>query len=199
MFGIDLNKFHLAGYGVALAIIAYLLFNPRVEHVPIEYEEDKSLRDTTEVTRTVTDTVTVYDTTYVSLEIPKPVTKDSLKEYTTNYSDPFITARITSKVEGLLINQNLWYLRKVDYIKTTNISNTTIDRYLKPTRVFEDPNRNNPKGLWIGANTNFNSVTPTVTLFNQNIAYEVGYNLSNESLNNFELNALRIGAKIKLF
>lgn len=195
-----LNKLHLAGYGLALAIIAYLLFNPRVEHVPIEYEEDPSLRDTTEVTKVVTDTVTVYDTTKVSLSIPEPEKEDSLNEYTTRYSDAFINARITSTIEGILHKQDFWYVRAVEHIESNTLTTLTISRYMKPTRVFS-PEQQNSTQLWGGITAeDFGkdiSFTPNLMLIRNNVAYEVGYNINKESTTKFKLEALRLGAKIK--
>lgn len=196
----SLNKIHLAGYGLALAIIAYLIFNPRVEEVPIEYEEDKSKRDTTTFVETVTDTVPVYDTTDVSLDIPEPVetdSEDSLKTYTTNYSDDFITARITSKVRGYLQSQDLWYVRRIQRIETENTVTTTVDRFYKPKKVFLDDQQPN-RALWIGGQLEGKSFTPNISYQNDNIMYEVGYNLNDNSLQQFQLEALRLGAKIRL-
>lgn len=203
MFDTITNHIHKIGYGVALAIIAYLIFNPRTEYVPIEYEEDVSMRDSTQVESVSRDTVFVRDTVEVELDIPEPTQEDGTQVYETDYSDGFLTATITSRVEGVLLEQDFWYIRKYREITVERLSRTTINRYLKPTRVFEDPNRGNPKGLWGGLQVDelgaTPSLTPTVTLFRNNIAYEVGYTINEESISNFNIKHLRVGVKFKIF
>jgi len=194
---------HTIGYTVALIIIAFLFINRPTEYVPIEYEEDISLRDTTIVYKTKVDTLIQRDTVFTQLEIPTLTTNDSTKTYTTNYADSAITATITSRVKGELLDQSLWYISKIDYYVDTRYKTLTIDRYLKPTRIFEDPNRNNPKGLWGGISAENLSeditFTPSVILLRGNIGYEVGYNLNDQSLSEFDLSALRVGIKFKIF
>lgn len=194
---------HTIGYILAIAIIGYLLINRPVEYVPIEYEEDTSMRDTVYVEKTRVDTLIKRDTTFIELDISDPEQEGELQVYTTNYVDSTLSATITSRVNGTLVSQDLWYVSKIDYIINTKWRTMTVNRYLKPTRVFEDPNRNNPKGLWGGITaeqlSNDISFTPSLILFRGNIGYEVGYNISSESLNTFDASALRVGVKFKLF
>lgn len=197
------NHAHKIGYTVAIAIIAYLIFNPRVEYVPIEYKEDVSMRDSSKVETVERDTVFVRDTVEVDLDIPEPTEEDGTEVYETHHADGFLTATITSRVQGVLLEQEFWYIRRVQQINTERISTITVDRFFKPTRVFEDPYRNNAKGLWGGVQVDelgsSPSITPTLTLFRGNVAYEVGYTLNEESLSEFNIKHLRLGAKFKLF
>lgn len=185
------------GFSLSLLIIAYLLLFPKTEYVPIEYKEDESLRDTVTVTKTIIDTVTVYDTTRVKLEIPEPIKKDSINLYTTYHTDSFLSASITSKVYGRLLSQNLFYIKKIDYIDRQHTTHQIVYKYFKPTRVYAP--KNNRKGIWIGIDASIEpTVTPNIMYTTGNTAYTVGYNLNKETLESFNLSALRVGIKTKL-
>lgn len=191
-----LNKLNIAGYVIAIGVIAYLLINPKTEYIPVDYKEDYSMRDTTEVDTVVkTDTVTVRDTVLVELDIPDPIEEDGVKVYTTDYSDKFIIGEIESGVKGTLEYQYFEYIRKIKQIEKNTISTIQVNRYLKQERVFEDPNYLRPRGLWGGLDVDIInqevSLTPNIQYIRGNISYKVGYNI--------EKKYPRVGVNFKIF
>lgn len=145
--------------------------------------------DTTEYIshKTYTDTIPFYDTIprYIEVPIKKPI-KDSISDintYSNPYEDSLLVGEITSKVDGVLVDQKFTYIPKfpkviikTDSIVKEKVITNTIELVEKKRKMF--------LGLEAGGNINTFQVSPTISFKDKkdNI-FSYRYDLMNETHN----------------
>ncbi len=145
--------------------------------------EIKSITYDTLTTRKV-DTVKFVDTVkyYVAIEIPTPIfdTIDSTNVYTAEFEDSLIVGTVTSKVDGVLVDQEFEYTPKFPKYITIHDSTTVIKTVMK-----EIPKKRELyMGLYAGGNTNTFNLMPVLSFKDKkDRMFSYGYNVIDNTHN----------------
>ena len=171
-----------------LLFIIFLLADCEGNKIPTEdCGEIKSITyDTvTTVSRTV-DTIKFIDTVkyYVKVEVPTPFfdTISNLNIYTAGIEDSLIIGSITSKVDGVLVNQDFEYTPK--FPKYIIITDTVTNNITETITKVLPKKRELYMGLYAGGNTTTFNLMPVLSFKDKkDRMFSYGYNVIDNTHN----------------
>lgn len=176
-------------YVVIALLIFIILMMIQCDRKVVPSVQGRKQLEQTIIVKSHTDTIKFVDTVYIKIPVkilvPVIDTIDNTNVYTNPFEDSLIKGTITSKVDGVLVNQDFTYKPKFPkyIIKTDSI-------FIETTYEAE-PKWGLYAGLEVGGSTTKFNFSPIITLQDKkNRLYNYKYNIIDKTHN--------IGLQIKL-